>query len=163
MGPSVVSSTYTMPGHIKKSEGADPDPDPWLAVSEELRKKLNTKPYDPKKSCWVPDKATGGYFEGLIQSTEGQKVTVQLLESKDSKVFAKDQVQQVNPPKFDCSDDMSGLTYLGDACVLWNSVVRYKNELIYTYSGLFCIAKSIQAIPNLYPTIHGNLSRKEEK
>ena len=35
---------------------------------------------------------------------------------------------------------MSGLTFLGDACVLWNSVVRYKNELIYTYSGLFCIA-----------------------
>merc|ERR1712066_727312 len=140
MGPSVVSSTYTMPGHIKKSEGADPDPDPWLVVSEELRKKLNSKPYDPKKSCWVPDKATGGYWEGLIQSTEGQKVTVQLLESKDNKVFAKDQVQQVNPPKFDCSDDMSGLTYLGDACVLWNSVVRYKNELIYTYSGLFCIA-----------------------
>merc|ERR1719365_584748 len=51
-----------------------------------------------------------------------------------------DQVGQVNPPKFDCSDDMSGLTYLNDACVLWNSVVRYKNELIYTYSGLFCIA-----------------------
>lgn len=47
---------------------------------------------------------------------------------------------QVNPPKFDCCDDMSGLTYLNDACVLWNSVVRYKNELIYTYSGLFCIA-----------------------
>merc|ERR1711876_172254 len=45
-----------------------------------------------------------------------------------------------NPPKFDCSDDMSGLTYLNDACVLWNSVVRYKNELIYTYSGLFCTA-----------------------
>ena len=47
---------------------------------------------------------------------------------------------QVNPPKFDCSEDMADLTYLGDACVLWNSVVRYKNELIYTYSGLFCIA-----------------------
>ena len=57
-----------------------------------------------------------------------------------SKVYKKDQVGQVNPPKFDCSDDMAGLTYLNDACVLWNSVVRYKNELIYTYSGLFCIA-----------------------
>jgi myosin heavy chain 6/7 len=57
-----------------------------------------------------------------------------------SKVFKKDQIGQVNPPKFDCSEDMSGLTYLNDACVLWNSVVRYKNELIYTYSGLFCIA-----------------------
>ncbi len=56
------------------------------------------------------------------------------------KTFKKDQVGQVNPPKFDCSDDMAGLTYLNDACVLWNSVVRYKNELIYTYSGLFCIA-----------------------
>merc|ERR1712079_104600 len=140
MGPSVVSSTYTMPGHIKKSEGADPDPDPWLIVSEELKKKLLSKPYDPKKSCWVPDKATGGYWEGLIQSKDGEKVTVQIKETGDTKVFKKDQVQQVNPPKFDCQDDMSGLTYLGDACVLWNSVVRYKNELIYTYSGLFCIA-----------------------
>merc|ERR1711881_661829 len=56
------------------------------------------------------------------------------------KVYKADAVGQVNPPKFDCSDDMSGLTYLNDACVLWNSVVRYKNQLIYTYSGLFCIA-----------------------
>ena len=46
----------------------------------------------------------------------------------------------MNPPKFDCCEDMAGLTYLNDACVLWNSVVRYKNQLIYTYSGLFCIA-----------------------
>merc|ERR1712242_605774 len=132
--------TRNMPGHIAKTDGPDPDPDPWLVVSEELRKKLNSKPYDPKKSCWVPDKATGGYWEGLIESTEGDKVSVKLIESKEVKVFKKDQVDQVNPPKFDCSDDMSGLTYLGDACVLWNSVVRYKNELIYTYSGLFCIA-----------------------
>ena len=35
---------------------------------------------------------------------------------------------------------MADLTFLGDACVLWNSVIRYKWELIYTYSGLFCIA-----------------------
>ena len=35
---------------------------------------------------------------------------------------------------------MADLTFLGDACVLWNSVIRYKYELIYTYSGLFCIA-----------------------
>jgi len=129
-----------MPGHVKKTDGPDPDPDPWLIVSHDLKTKLKAKPYDPKKSCWVPDKATGGYFEGIIESTDGDKVTVTILESKDKKVFKKDQVGQVNPPKFDCSDDMSGLTYLNDACVLWNSVVRYKNELIYTYSGLFCIA-----------------------
>merc|ERR1711970_236650 len=56
------------------------------------------------------------------------------------KVFKEDAVCQANPPVYDCSEDMANLTYLGDACVLWNSVVRYKNELIYTYSGLFCIA-----------------------
>jgi len=129
-----------MPGHIAKTEGPDPDPDPWLVVSDELKKKLLSKPYDPKKSCWVPDKATHGYDEGLIESTDGEKVSVKLLKNNDVKVFKKDQVGQVNPPKFDCQDDMSGLTYLNDACVLWNSVVRYINELIYTYSGLFCIA-----------------------
>jgi len=128
-----------MPGHIAKTDGPDPDPAPWLEVLPELKEKLKAKPYDPKKSCWVPDKS-GGYDEGLIESSEGDKVTVKTLVGGVVKVFKKDQVGQVNPPKFDCSDDMSGLTYLNDACVLWNSVVRYKNELIYTYSGLFCIA-----------------------
>jgi hypothetical protein len=74
-----------MPGHIVKGEGPDPDPDPWLVVSPELKQKLLAKPYDPKKSCWVPDKATGGYFEGLIDSTEGAKVTVAILPGKDKK------------------------------------------------------------------------------
>ena len=58
----------------------------------------------------------------------------------EKKVFKKDQVGQVNPPKFDCCDDMSNLTYLNDASVLWNLRIRYVNELIYTYSGLFCVA-----------------------
>ena len=71
-----------MPGHVKKSEGPDPDPDPWLIVSDELKVKRNSKPYDAKKSCWVPDKATGGYDEGIIDSTDGNKVTVTLIETK---------------------------------------------------------------------------------
>ena len=127
-----------MPGHIKKSTGPDPDPSPWLLVSPELKMKLKQKPYDPKKSVWVPEKSTGGYLEGLIESTDGAKVTVNV--NGESKVYKEDVLEQVNPPKFDCSDDMAGLTFLGNSCVLWNSVVRYVNELIYTYSGLFCIA-----------------------
>merc|ERR1711963_832402 len=127
-----------MPGHIKKSSGPDPDPSQWLFVSYELKQKLKAKPYDPKKSCWVPDKATGGFNEGMIENTEGEKVTVSSKGEK--KVYKKDQVGQVNPPKFDCCTDMSNLTYLNDASVLWNLRIRYVNELIYTYSGLFCIA-----------------------
>ena len=75
--------TPIMPGHIKKSEGPDPCPDQWLYVLPELKTKLKAKPYDAKKSCWVPDKATHGYFEGLIDSTEGDKVTVTILETKE--------------------------------------------------------------------------------
>ena len=72
-----------MPGHVKKTEGPDPCPDQWLIVSDELKVKLKSKPYDPKKSCWVPEKATGGYLEGLIESIDGEKATVKLLESGD--------------------------------------------------------------------------------
>ena len=68
-----------MPGHIKKTEGPDPCPDQWLIVSDELKIKLKSKPYDAKKSCWVPDKASGGFNEGLIESTDGEKVTVKIL------------------------------------------------------------------------------------
>ena len=133
-----VSHIETMPGHIKKTSGPDPDPSPWLCVSQELKDKNKLKPYDPKKSVWVTNKADGGYLEGLLESKDGNKCTVNV--KGEMKVFKEDQVCQVNPPKFDCSEDMANLTYLGDACVLWNSVVRYINQLIYTYSGLFCIA-----------------------
>merc|ERR1712102_218455 len=131
-------SSRNMPGHIKKTSGPDPDPSPWLAVSPELKMKNKAKPYDPKKSVWVPNKADGGYLEGLLQSKDGNKVSVNV--NGEVKVFKEDQICQVNPGSYDCAADMADLTYLGDACVLWNSVVRYKNELIYTYSGLFCIA-----------------------
>ena len=98
-----------MPGHIKKTTGPDPDPSPWLVVSAELKNKLKSKPYDPKKSCWIPNKADGGYLEGLIESKDGAKVTVNV--KGEVKVYKEDQVQQVNPPKFDCANDRSYLPW----------------------------------------------------
>ena len=71
-----------MPGHVAKTSGPDPSPDQWLYVSDELKIVLKSKPYDPKKSCWVPDK-TGGYLEGLIESIDGEKVSVKLNASKE--------------------------------------------------------------------------------
>merc|ERR1711899_472349 len=145
---SVDSLCPIMPGHIKKTTGPDPDPSPWLEVKDHIRAEQKKKAYDPKKSCWVPNtnKEVGGYFEGLMQDEDirydtfnpGKKLTVNV--NGEVKTYKSEVVCQVNPPKFDCSEDMADLTFLGDACVLWNSVVRYKNQLIYTYSGLFCIA-----------------------
>jgi myosin heavy chain 6/7 len=45
-------------------------------------------------------------------------------------------VAQVNPPKFEKCEDMSSLTYLNDASVLWNLKDRYCCKLIYVSNGI---------------------------
>ncbi|XP_076671830.1 myosin heavy chain isoform X27 [Andrena cerasifolii] len=119
-------------------EGEDPDPTPYLFVSLEQKRIDQTKPYDAKKACWVPDEKEG-YLLGEIKATKGDVVSVS-LPGGETKDFKKDQLQQVNPPKYEKAEDMSNLTYLNDASVLHNLKQRYYTKLIYTYSGLFCVA-----------------------
>ncbi|KAL6258695.1 hypothetical protein P5V15_010647 [Pogonomyrmex californicus] len=126
-----------MPGQ-KAQEGEDPDPTPYLFVSLEQKRIDQTKPYDAKKACWVPDEKEG-YLLGEIKATKGDIVSVG-LPGGETKDFKKDQLQQVNPPKYEKCEDMSNLTYLNDASVLHNLKQRYYAKLIYTYSGLFCVA-----------------------
>ena len=71
-----------------------------MAVSLQLDIDGNTaksasvfQPYDPKRSCWVP-MSEGGYVEGSIESTEGDKVIVKIGKD-EKKILKKDQVQQV--------------------------------------------------------------------
>ncbi|XP_015512933.1 myosin heavy chain, muscle isoform X3 [Neodiprion pinetum] len=126
-----------MPKPIKQ-EGEDPDPTPYLFVSLEQKRIDQTKPYDAKKACWVPCEKEG-YVLGEIKATKGDVVSVS-LPGGETKDFKKDQLQQVNPPKYEKAEDMSNLTYLNDASVLHNLKQRYYHKLIYTYSGLFCVA-----------------------
>ena len=55
----------------------------FLTSNSLFQVKLKSKPYDPKKSCWVPEKGTGGYLEGIIESIDGEKVSVKLNVSKE--------------------------------------------------------------------------------
>ncbi|XP_059351927.1 myosin heavy chain, muscle-like isoform X17 [Daphnia carinata] len=121
----------------KKDLGPDPDPTQYLFVSLEMKRQDQTKPYDGKKATWVPCEKDS-YALGEITGTKGDLVVVKLAGGE--KTFKKDQLQQVNPPKYEKAEDMSNLTYLNDASVLWNLKARYVNQLIYTYSGLFCVA-----------------------
>lgn len=119
-------------------EGDDPDPTPYLFVSLEQKRIDQTKPYDAKKTCWVPDEKEG-FVIGEIKGTKGDLVTVG-VPGGEEKNFKKELVTQVNPPKYEKCEDMSNLTYLNDASVLHNLKQRYYHKLIYTYSGLFCVA-----------------------
>lgn len=61
----------------KAQEGDDPDPTPYLFVSLEQKRIDQTKPYDAKKACWVPDEKEG-YLLGEIKATKGDVVSVGL-------------------------------------------------------------------------------------
>ena len=125
-----------------KSNEPDPDPAPYLFVSDEIKKKIAEKAYDPKRSCYVPHPEEK-FAEGIIEETNGAKVRVKIVKGSfegKTEEYKQDLVTQVNPPKYDCCEDMSNLTYLNDASVLFNLKQRYVERLIYTYSGLFCIA-----------------------
>uniref|UniRef100_P05661-4 Isoform 3b of Myosin heavy chain, muscle n=1 Tax=Drosophila melanogaster TaxID=7227 RepID=P05661-4 len=125
-----------MPKPVANQE--DEDPTPYLFVSLEQRRIDQSKPYDSKKSCWIPDEKEG-YLLGEIKATKGDIVSVG-LQGGETRDLKKDLLQQVNPPKYEKAEDMSNLTYLNDASVLHNLRQRYYNKLIYTYSGLFCVA-----------------------
>ena len=66
----------------------------------------------------------------LLQNTE-PRAKVQVSIGHDKKVFKREQIQQVNPPKFEKCEDMSNLTYLNEASVLHNLRARYQAKLIY--------------------------------
>ena len=122
-----------MPGNVKLGTGNEPDPDPtpYLYVSAETKTADLRKPYDPKKSVWVPDLEgeAGGFIEAMLQSDDGKKSVV--LIGHEKKTFKSDQIAPMNPTKFEKCEDMADLTYLNEASVLWNLKSRYQSNLIY--------------------------------
>ena len=84
-----------MPGHVKTGgpKEADPDPSEFLIVSFEMKKEDALKPYDAKKSVWVPD-GEGGYDEAMIESIDGDKVQVKV--GWEPKTYKSAQVMQVS-------------------------------------------------------------------
>nr|XP_014124596.1 myosin-7B [Zonotrichia albicollis] len=110
---------------------------PYLRKSYTEQLKLQTVPFDGKKRAWIPDEKEA-YIEVEIKESSGGKVTVE-TKDKETRVVKEDEVQPMNPPKFDMIEDMAMLTHLNEASVLYNLKRRYSHWMIYTYSGLFCV------------------------
>ena len=68
------------------------DPSQFLWVSFEMKKEDSLKPYDAKKSVWVPD-GEGGFDEALIDTVDGDKVGVKV--GWEPKTFKSAQCMQV--------------------------------------------------------------------
>ncbi|XP_074537042.1 myosin-7B-like [Halichoeres trimaculatus] len=93
--------------------------------------------FDGTKRVWMPDD-TEAYIEVEVKELSGDKATV---ETKDGRflIVKEEDLQPMNPPKFDMMEDMAMLTHLNEASVLFNLRRRYSMWMIYTYSGLFCV------------------------
>ncbi|XP_044253339.1 myosin heavy chain, non-muscle isoform X1 [Tribolium madens] len=91
-----------------------------------------------KRLVWVPHESQG-FVAASIKGERGDEVEVELQETGKRTTVARDDIQKMNPPKFDKVEDMAELTCLNEACVLHNLKDRYYSGLIYTYSGLFCV------------------------
>ncbi|XP_044224898.1 myosin-7 isoform X1 [Thunnus albacares] len=110
---------------------------PYLRKSDKERLEAQTRIFDMKKECFVPDHDEE-YVKASIVSREGDKVTAQTEKGKTVTVKECD-VHPQNPPKFDKIEDMAMFTFLHEPAVLFNLKERYAAWMIYTYSGLFCV------------------------
>uniref|UniRef100_A0A668AH43 Myosin-9 n=1 Tax=Myripristis murdjan TaxID=586833 RepID=A0A668AH43_9TELE len=91
-----------------------------------------------KKLVWVPSEKLG-FEAGSVKEEHGEECVVELADSGKKVKTKRDDIQKMNPPKFNKVEDMAELTCLNEASVLHNLKDRYYSGLIYTYSGLFCV------------------------
>ncbi|XP_068604805.1 myosin-7-like [Brachionichthys hirsutus] len=110
---------------------------PYLRKSDKERLESQTRTFDMKKECFVPDPEVE-YVKASITSRDGDKVTAKTESGKTATVKDCD-VHPQNPPKFDKIEDMAMFTFLHEPAVLFNLKERYAAWMIYTYSGLFCV------------------------
>jgi len=116
------------------------NPMEFLKLDDGLTMKERAAPFDGKTVCWIATKITesAGYVAVEIEGTEGDVVKVK-LPGGETKEVKKEECEQMNPPKYEKCTDMSNLTFLNEASVLYNLASRFQAGLIYTYSGLFCV------------------------
>ncbi|KAJ5353996.1 hypothetical protein N7541_006560 [Penicillium brevicompactum] len=147
---SQLSPTFSPGGNRERSNSAKNSPSsgtfaPSFIKTEELRRGADQirgiegeNDFSGNKYVWLRD-PENAFIRGLVlEELEGDRLLVQSDDGDQREVDA-DQVDKVNPAKFDKADDMAELTHLNEASVVHNLHTRYQSDLIYTYSGLFLV------------------------
>ncbi|RLV95098.1 Myosin-1 [Spathaspora sp. JA1] len=60
--------------------------------------------------------------------------------TNNHRIVDQSSLESCNPVKFNKCNDMAELTHLNEPSVVYNLYLRYMDDLIYTYSGLFLVA-----------------------
>ena len=81
--------------------------------------------WSKKKLVWVPHPELG-FVQGAIKGEKGDEIVE--LDGGQLQKINRDDIQKMNPPKFDKVEDMS---FLNEASVLHNLTSRYYSGLIY--------------------------------
>jgi len=111
----------------------------YLVVSRDsVEDPASQAEWTQKRLVWIPH-GDHGFVAAGIKGEVGDEVEVEIQDTGKRLRVAKDDIQKMNPPKFNKVEDMAELTCLNEASVLHNLKERYYSGLIYTYSGLFCV------------------------
>jgi len=124
---------------------ADPDPrldhnDPdlkYLIVDRNVfNDPMAQAEWTSKRLVWVPHE-NQGFVSASVKGEKGEDVEVEIVETGKRFSVIKDDIQKMNPPKFNKVEDMAELTCLNEASVLHNIKDRYYSGLIYVGSIFF--------------------------
>lgn len=104
--------------------------------------------FNSKNWVWVPDLDhvfLKGYIPedqdlGSLKDDDEVDVIVTENNQETHQTYTKKEIEPCNPTKFNKCNDMAELTHLNEPSVIYNMELRYTDDLIYTYSGLFLVA-----------------------
>lgn len=89
-----------------------------------------TAEWSAKRLVWIPHE-TLGFVAASIKAEIGDEYELEIIDSNKKVVVNKDDIQKMNPPRFNKVEDMAELTCLNEASVLHNLKDRYYSSLIY--------------------------------
>ncbi|KAJ6260674.1 Myosin-11 [Drechslerella dactyloides] len=154
MSSANKTNTTFAPSFIKKADSASP---------RVTSHGLEGTDFSGKRWVWVKDPERA-FVKGYVESEENN-VLVVICDDGTERHVPADQVDKVNPAKFDKAADMAELTHLNEASVVHNLHTRYQSDLIYTYSGLFLVTVNpycpLPIYTNEYIEMYRNRSRDE--
>jgi hypothetical protein len=94
--------------------------------------------FSGKRWVWLPDDEHA-FVKGWVVEDRGATLVVRCDRDPADRTIGSQQVDKVNPPKFNLADDMADLTYLNEASVIHNLRQRYEADLIYVPTLLPCL------------------------